>query len=220
MQIVIKQAARAGAFARDPSGRNGAGQKGAVLIISLIVLVAMTLSALALIRAVSTTNLIAGNLAFREAAMLSADRATEDAMVGCINGQNYFGTKDCAGYLQKREDPDPRPVEDGGDGGGGDGGSWDHFWERHVAATNPPQYKSIGADAAGNLVYYVIHRLCDEKGSENIEGICPLSRGGVGGPHQGGGVLGVTDTQIYYRITSRVLGPRNTVVYTQTIIVK
>jgi Tfp pilus assembly protein PilX len=219
MQIVIKQAARA-AITRGPSGNsfagNSAGQKGAVLIISLIVLVAMTLSALALIRSVSTTNLVSGNLAFREAAMLSADRATEDAMVSCINNQDYHGIVECDGYRQKREDPDPSPVGEGE--GTGDGGSWDHFWERVVAPGN--QYKSIGSDAAGNLVYYVIHRLCDKEGKAT-RFICPESpRGTSTGSKKGGGGPEPSDLQVYYRITSRVLGPRNTVVYTQTVIVR
>ena len=47
-------------------------QAGAVLIIALFVLIAMTLSALSLMRSVNTTNLIAGNLAFHESAVLSA----------------------------------------------------------------------------------------------------------------------------------------------------
>ena len=52
-------------------------QRGVVLFISLIVLVAMTLAGVALVRSVDTTNLIAGNLAFKQGATLSGDAAIE-----------------------------------------------------------------------------------------------------------------------------------------------
>jgi Tfp pilus assembly protein PilX len=54
-------------------------QSGVVLIIALIVLVAMTLAALALVRSVDTNNLIAGNMAFQQAAKHSADAGVEAA---------------------------------------------------------------------------------------------------------------------------------------------
>ena len=48
-------------------------QHGVVLLISLIVLVAMTLAGIAVMRSVDTNVLIAGNLAFRNAALSAAD---------------------------------------------------------------------------------------------------------------------------------------------------
>ena len=56
-----------------------ARQKGAVLFIALIVLVAMSLAGIALIRSVDTTNLIAGNLAFKQGATLGGDWGAEQA---------------------------------------------------------------------------------------------------------------------------------------------
>ena len=53
--------------------------RGAVLFISLIVLVAMTLAGIAMMRSVDTGNLIAGNLAFEQGAMQAADRGIEQA---------------------------------------------------------------------------------------------------------------------------------------------
>ncbi len=54
-------------------------QRGVVLFIALIVMVAMSLAAIALIRSVDTTNILIGNLAFRQASILPANLAVEQA---------------------------------------------------------------------------------------------------------------------------------------------
>ena len=54
-------------------------QRGVSLVIALIALIAMTLAGLALIRAVDTTNLISGNLAFRQATLHTTDVGVETA---------------------------------------------------------------------------------------------------------------------------------------------
>ena len=54
--------------------------RGAGLIIALVVLTAMSLAALALVRTVGTGLLVAGNLAFRQAAVLAADAGGEAAI--------------------------------------------------------------------------------------------------------------------------------------------
>ena len=54
-------------------------QRGVVLFIALIVMVAMSLAAIALIRSVDTTNILIGNLAFRQASILPANMAVEQA---------------------------------------------------------------------------------------------------------------------------------------------
>ena len=54
-------------------------QRGVVLFIALIVMVAMSLAAIALIRSVDTTNILIGNLAFRQASILPANIAVEQA---------------------------------------------------------------------------------------------------------------------------------------------
>src|SRR4029434_10585493 len=55
-------------------------QRGIVLFIALIVMVAMTLAAIALIRSVDTTNTAVGNLAFRQSSILPANYAVETAV--------------------------------------------------------------------------------------------------------------------------------------------
>ena len=59
-------------------------QRGVVLFIALIVMVAMSLAAIALIRSVDTTTTVIGNLAFRQASILPANFAVEDAAAGAM----------------------------------------------------------------------------------------------------------------------------------------
>ncbi len=57
-------------------------QHGVVLFIALIVMVVMSLAALGLIRSVDTTTAVLGNLALRQAAIVPASYAIEDAASG------------------------------------------------------------------------------------------------------------------------------------------
>lgn len=181
-------------------------QRGVVLLISLIVLVAMTLSALALIRSVNTTNLIAGNLSFREAAVQAGERSTEIALANWLapNSTGVALHTDSAanGYRAIRADPAA-------------GTSWDAFWNATLAA----QSISGATDAAGMTVAYVIHRLCDATGAPHLVNCSkPPSGVNAGGSQSAGGISPITSNQVYYRITSRIAGPRNTVAYIQTIL--
>jgi Tfp pilus assembly protein PilX len=177
-----------------------ARQSGAVLIIALIVLVAMTLSALSLMRSVNATNLIAGNLAFHESAVLSAESATESALSWLIHAQEagLYTDKASSGYLATRTDP-----------------NWETYWSNDSS----PQVRGV-RDVAGNRVDYVIHRLCGSPGaplSDATRCAKPPINASTESRDVGKDPFW-TGNQVYYRITSRVTGPRNTVVYTQTIV--
>jgi flagellin-like protein len=50
-------------------------ERGVVLIIALIVLVAMTLVAIGTLRSVDTSNVVAGNLGFKQATLNGTDQA-------------------------------------------------------------------------------------------------------------------------------------------------
>src|SRR5438552_14781985 len=94
-----------------------ASQRGVVLFIALIVMVAMSLAAIALIRSIDTTNAVIGNLAFRLASILPANGSIEqaaaalfpDADIGTIThipdkdndltAENYFASRQ-AGEVQ------------------------------------------------------------------------------------------------------------------------
>lgn len=85
----------------DPALQCGSAQRGAVLIIAMIVLVLMSLAAMSVIRSTDTGTLVAGNLAFRQATMHAADvaidRAWEELVPGSYDGKtNYFSTRQTA----------------------------------------------------------------------------------------------------------------------------
>ncbi|MBS1230997.1 MAG: hypothetical protein H6R17_4274 [Proteobacteria bacterium] len=179
-----------------------AGQRGVVLLIALIVLVALTLAGVALIRSVDTTNLIAGNMSFQQSAIQSGEKSTEDAVAWLLTSSTSDLNNDNAtnGFRAQRADP-------------ATGVSWDAFWTATLAA----QAKTLPQDVAGNTVSYVIHRLCDGVGPTSTVN-CSLSlekpRDSKGDP------TAFPETKTYYRITTRIAGPRRTVAYIQTIVTR
>jgi len=184
-------------------------QHGVVMLVALIVLVLMTLAGIALMRSVSTSGVIAGNLAFQQSATHSSDVGVATA-VSFLQGASATAlqTSVLSGtgvrYLAYRQDPSS-------------GQSWDNFWTNNIpsAAVN-----TLAADAAGNTVSYVIHRLCNGEGAPFTVVACSNSpvTSTSGNSQRGGQTPGFTNSQVYYRITARVLGPRNTLSYVQAIV--
>jgi type IV pilus assembly protein PilX len=200
--------------ARALAGHPSRSQRGVVLLVALIVLVALTLAGVALIRSVDTANLIAGNLSFHQSAIHAGERSTELAVANWLEPNNALGNVSLFtdspavsgvgnGYIASRQDPAV-------------GVSWDDFW----AATLATQAVTGAQDAAGNTVSYVIQRLCDSAGPPQAANVnCATSpSSNSGGSQTAGGLGNLKDSQIYYRITTRIAGPRNTVAYIQTII--
>src|SRR5690606_14640309 len=76
-------------------------QKGVVLLIALVILIAMTLAGIALVRSVETGNLVAGNLAFKQSLAYVGDRGNEEAIAWLKNQQGTSlvnATQEAAGY--------------------------------------------------------------------------------------------------------------------------
>jgi Tfp pilus assembly protein PilX len=71
-------------------------QRGVVLFFALISLLAIMLAAVALIRSVDTSTMIAGNLAFKQAATTSGDAGTEAAI-------NWLTTMQAANIARRFE---------------------------------------------------------------------------------------------------------------------
>jgi type IV pilus assembly protein PilX len=188
-----------------------AKQTGVVLMITLIVLVAMTLAAIALVRSVDTTNVIAGNLAFKEASINAADRGAQQAVAWLESASTLlYNDNPANGYSASEQQPAP-------------GESWDSYWNNTIAPNNLKVCapNTCAPDAAGNVVSYTINRLCDSQGAPSQMGVvCSYSPSSyVLNSSQGGGTVVLTSiNQEYYRITIRVDGPRNTVSYTQVVV--
>lgn len=202
-------------------------QQGIVLLMALIVLVALTLAALALTRSVYTSNVIAGNLAFQQAATHAADRGIEDAIawLEANNGQetSTSATKCTSpqsstvlacdqadhGYIAHRQDPN--------------GESWATFWDHNFAGNDLA--KSLDADDAGNAVSYIIQRMCSQTGDAQATGNdCATSPVASDSTCSGGSscdaqkVNLASVSQVYYRITVKVTGPRNAQSYVQSMV--
>lgn len=185
-------------------------QSGVVMVIALIVLVAMTLAGIALVRSVDTGSIVAGNLAFQQSATHSGDTGIEQAVTWLTNNnagttlhQNIYSS----GYAAVRTDPGAR--------------SWDNFWTAVLVPAG--QVVTLPTDTAtGNTVSYTIQRLCNSAGDPAAVGVdcaAAQSAGSTSGSSKGAGFIALQyNSQVYYRITSRVVGPRNTVSYVQAIV--
>lgn len=184
-----------------------ARQQGVVLLIALIVLVAMTLAGIALVRAVDTTNIIAGNLAFKQSATHSGDTGIESAIawLELNNGTSLWNDNTPNGYAATRQDPAV-------------GQTWDQYWTAVLAARSI----TLATDAAGNTASYSIQRMCNATGDAVSPAtgcsVSPIVTVSTASSQSAGAVALQYSSQVYYRITSRVVGPRFTVSYVQAVI--
>lgn len=194
-------------------------ERGFVLVVALMILVSMTLLGIALVRSVDTSTLVANNLGFKQSALASGDYGTEQAIAwiaantGSLTadaapGVGYYATEqagsDFTGQLTAT-------TADNVDWSG----------ESGVRRALPV----AGTDAAGNKVAYIIQRMCDQAGTYAPGGTIQcatssteISSGGSKGGVSYGSYAITGKAMIYYRITSRVVGPRNTVSYVQSMV--
>jgi type IV pilus assembly protein PilX len=189
-------------------------QQGLVLFVALIVLVAMSLAGIALLRSVDTGTIVAGNLAFRQAAMHVGDLGVESArtyLMGVTPAATLYNDNGGAGYYaQWAEDIDllgNKTVL-----------TTDDFdWSTAVSVTSP-------TPPSGYTVRYVIHRLCQQTGDPasvtcvKQSGTASATGGGTKGAAAFGTMAISVPTNALYRITVRVLGPRNSTSYIQAVV--
>jgi type IV pilus assembly protein PilX len=181
------------------SSQSSKSQAGVSLIIALIALVALSLAGLALIRSTDTTNVISGNLAFREASLHATDVAVESALTAL---STIAATSPDANY----------PA-----GCGTGACNYYPTIQSAITAAGVPTIinwtvvPSATVDASYAL-QYVIDRLCD--GPTPVTDIaqkCMNLTGTSVGSKKAGAVSFTSASQVYYRVTVRVVGPRNSV---------
>jgi type IV pilus assembly protein PilX len=189
-----------------------ARERGIVMFISLIVMVALSLAAIALIRSVDTSTTVMGNLAFRLASIQPGNAAVESAAAALFfeqsptgvaritdttldnSNENYFASR------QPNEDPHtgvPFALQTKTRAG-----------SLHVAITDA---------ATSNRVTYVIERMCTASGLAT-NGNCDMMP-----PKQNTGeTIGDPTTKLpnipFYRVTVRVDGPSNTTSFVQAML--
>jgi Tfp pilus assembly protein PilX len=181
-------------------------EQGVVLFIALIVLVAMSLAGLGLMRSVDTGTLVASNLAFKQGAVHGSDRGIEVArswLMTNSSGSNLDNDREADGYYAT--------TQSNLDLLGNDPSKADFDWSG--------KSKDIGTDAAGNRIQYVIHRMCETVGAvAGVNCVRVASTDGLSAKKTGVhyGSYGIeSKASVYYRVTAKVTGPRNTVTYVQ-----
>ena len=182
-----------------------ARQQGVVLLIALIVLVAMSLAGIAMIRSVDTSLGVAGNIAFKQSTLQGSDIGVRTAiswLSANATGTALQNTSLLNGYYSNLA----------GDPNWFDSANW--------GPGKAVQVNGGVADAAGNTVQYVIHRMCTTADSSSNGQSCalyiPTSGGTSGGSMSVGSFVFQGIPKVYYRITTRVDGPRGAVSITQT----
>ena len=203
------------------------GERGVVLFIALLVMVALSLAGIALIRSADTATIVAGNLSFTQAATNAVDRSIEQAIEALFDpvavlansnpvisrnqkladmpAQNYYAcVQDDVGgcILPNNAIPEiPKVLK-----------TRANFAGAGLNAGLVPD------DAAGNKSFYVIERMCVGGGAA-VGTNCNLSSLALGadaGTQHYEGLVRPGDA--FYRVTVRVEGPRNTVAYAQAIL--
>jgi Tfp pilus assembly protein PilX len=194
----------------------------------LIVLAAMSLAAVGLMRGVLGSNRVAGNLAFQQTTLQAGDVGVETAIAwleqktletapvpaGAPAGTQPLpanklfadiskSSTETYNYVATRADPKA-------------GKNWDDFWKALAAAG---QVNTLPTDAAGNTVSFVIHRLCTNTGDPTTAGCeaTPTLPPSIKTSSKSNSLKLSESSQVYYRITVRVQGPRNAVSFIQAI---
>jgi hypothetical protein len=178
----------------------------------------MTLTGIALMRSVDSNVLIAGNIAYRQGATAGADWGVEAARA-------YVIAKAIANPNQLWNDDTAQ--------------AYYSTWQQALDLTgaDPSKVtkfdwaangKLVGTDAGGNEVRYVIHRICKLSGDPLAGGTdCVMTTQAGGAAANAGSTMGVVayGTGVlqgqptgYYRVTIRVLGPRNTRAFVQAVL--
>ncbi len=211
----MKSTPSAKPFVGRPAVQLPGAQRGVIVFIALIVLVAMTLAGIAVMRSSGSAVLTAGNLALRETATLAGDRGIEKAVDWLrTKGPTFLqNTNGAEGYYSWWNDQLPAlttgefdPILWGKDN-----------WEKTDRAV------LVETDAGGNTIRYVIHRLCSASGPADAPGtecvtLSDPTSGGSMRALEGGEKVLTAQTQVYYRITARVDGPKNTVSIVQATV--
>lgn len=203
-------------------------QHGVVIVIALIVLAAMALAGVALVRSMDTSTLVAGNFAFRQSAVQATDAGVEGAFTDLttvvITNKKQDGDATATWYYPKvttlmgtaeSKDPDFFGLADA-------------------------KYKSLAASTiSGNTVRYLAERLCtrtitgaaaeadqtinggDADGvasDQEVMNVCSHESSREGCSYSTDADCRPRLKSIYYKVTVKVTGPRNTASYAQSVL--
>lgn len=190
-------------------------QQGIALFVSLIALVVITLSAISLVRVVDTSNIILGNMSFKSDTINASDVLIEQARswIGTqsqvtlnndgASGSGYYASADTStGVNDSTTDFLGTATSTTSDNV-----NWDGLCNNCGSVVAHYSNGGTMINVNGMPAAYLIIRLCDQAGVTDFINHCR------------GAVTGSTDsTNIYYRIITRVSGPRNTYSYIEAVV--
>jgi type IV pilus assembly protein PilX len=194
-----------------------ARQHGVVLFVALIVMVALSLAAIALIRSVDTTTTVIGNLAFRQASILPANMAVEEAAAALFSDanisptiripdltsnhpeENYFASVQPCANVVLCERGIPEQLQ------------------KRTAFTQTKTLVDASLSGPQTEVRYVIERMCVAAGQATNANCDLLPPQGPFGTTVGDSSLSLPSVP-YYRVTIRVDGPQNTASFVQAML--
>lgn len=225
-------------------GRASRIQRGASLLIALIALIIVSLAGLGLIRSVDTASLISGNYAFKSSTQSMTDLAVEEARAyletlvtaasaananlpaGCTASISANSLGNCRYYARQQNEDGVTgtPFID-----------WANGNIPKYSTTNPPPggWPANVTPPTGYEIQFVIERLCNANTAVTVDqGIAPTylksknsclnvfrdpSMVNTGSGRIGSAISGddLLLTSLVYRVTVRIVGPRNTITITQ-----
>ncbi len=185
-------------------------QRGAVLLIALIVLVAMTLAGIAMMRSVDTGILVSGNMAFRQSATLAADAGINagwkklqemNSSPKCMYDETVcLDGKFPAGYS-------PTPVYDVCVLTNSCTAAEKEWWNDPANWSEAPTAEG-GQGNLATTVKYLMERMCSTSGAvDDSNNNCPKKR-----------VRNTPFYLTYYRITARAEGLRGAASVVQAMV--
>lgn len=208
-------------FAREHAGK----QRGVVLFFALVALVAMSLAAVALIRSVDTSTMIAGNLAFKQAATSAGDTGVDSAIswLDATQAANFaknvlndpthaFNMDDAANGYYSNANPSLSLT--------------DSSATLHIKWDDTDS-KLVGTDGGGNEKRYVIQRMCRTANTavgdaECLFALSPTFTDPTDIPYPetqcNSADCPKTGQTPLLRITVRITGPRNAVSFVQAFV--
>jgi type IV pilus assembly protein PilX len=173
---------------------------GYILLLVLVALVAMMISGIALVRSMDTSQLVAGNLASRNATIHSADAAVQTA-VTWLQAQS-------SGTLNADASTSGYFAED-----------LEGNWVPSFAFSQCTG--CVGTDATGNQVSWVVHRMSTMAGNTSANGnySSTLTTSGTPNTSNSSDTPTYNGTQAhFYRVTVQVRDTRNTTTVIQSFI--
>jgi Tfp pilus assembly protein PilX len=197
-------------------------QRGVVLFFALIALVVMSLAAVALIRSVDTSTLIAGNLAFKQAATTSGDSGVESAIVALAATEAAMKAANKNVFMDATHSFNVTAAANG----------YYSNADPALNITDPATWVNgssmlVGTDNSGNEIRFIIQRMCRDADTVASKSNClfsapALDNNGQSVPLpsdicQGSGCPAAGQSP-QYRVTSRTAGPANTVSYIQAFV--